>query len=155
MKGNEKIIEHLNARLAEELTAVNQYMVHAEMCDNWKYERLHTIIRQRAIVEMKHAEKLIERILFLEGRPVVSTLNKIVIGADVPSMHQSDHGAEETAIRGYNESIRLADEVKDGGTRELLDSILTEEEGHTDWIEAQFDQIKQMGQQNYLSEQID
>lgn len=155
MKGNEKLIEHLNARLTEELTAINQYMVHAEMCDNWKYERLHKIIRQRAIAEMKHAEKLIERILFLEGRPVVSNLNKIAIGADVPAMHQNDHGAEETAIRGYNESIRLADEVKDNGTRELLESILEEEEDHIDFIEAQFDQIKQMGTQNYLSEQID
>jgi bacterioferritin len=154
MKGNEKIIEHLNARLAEELTAVNQYMVHAEMCESWKYERLYKVIRERAIIEMKHAEKLIERILFLEGHPVVSNLNKIVIGADVPAMHQNDHGAEETAIRGYNETIRLADEVKDGGTRELLDSILKEEEGHIDWIEAQFDQIKQMGKENYLSEQI-
>jgi bacterioferritin len=154
MKGNEKIIEHLNARLAEELTAINQYTVHAEMCDNWKYERLHTMIRQRAIAEMKHAEKLIERILFLEGRPIVSTLNKIVIGAEVPAMHQNDHGAEETAIRGYNETIRLADEAKDSGTRELLDAILMEEEAHIDWIEAQLDQIKQMGQQNYLSEQI-
>ncbi len=154
MKGNEKIIEHLNARLAEELTAVNQYMVHAEMCENWRYERLHKIIRERAIAEMRHAEKLIDRILYLEGRPNVSTLNKIAIGAEVPAMHQNDHGAEEAAIRGYNETIRLADEVKDSGTRELLDSILKEEEGHIDWIEAQFDQIKQMGQQNYLSEQI-
>ncbi len=153
MKGNEKIIEHLNARLAEELTAISQYMVHAEMCDNWKYERLHKIIRQRAVAEMKHAEKLIERILFLEGLPVVSHLNKIVIGGDVPAMHQNDHGAEEGAIRGYNETIRLSEEMKDNGTRELLESILKEEEDHIDWIEGQFDQIKQMGPQNYLSEQ--
>jgi len=153
MKGNDKIIEHLNIRLAEELTAVNQYMVHAEMCDNWRYERLHKVIRERAIVEMRHAEKLIERILFLEGRPVVSNLNKIAIGSEVPAMHQNDHAAEEGAIRGYNETIRLADEVKDSGTRDLLISILKEEEGHIDWIEAQFDQIKQMGPQNYLSEQ--
>ena len=153
MKGNDKIIEHLNIRLAEELTAVNQYMVHAEMCDNWRYERLHKVIRERAIVEMRHAEKLIERILFLEGRPVVSNLNKIAIGSEVAAMHQNDHAAEEGAIRGYNETIRLADEVKDSGTRDLLISILKEEEGHIDWIEAQFDQIKQMGPQNYLSEQ--
>ena len=143
----------MNIRLAEELTAVNQYMVHAEMCDNWRYERLHKVIRERAIVEMRHAEKLIERILFLEGRPVVSNLNKIAIGGEVPAMHQNDHAAEEGAIRGYNETIRLADEVKDSGTRDLLISILKEEEGHIDWIEAQFDQIKQMGPQNYLSEQ--
>ncbi len=154
MKGNEKIIEHLNARLAEELTAINQYMVHAEMCDNWKYERLHAAIQKRAIDEMKHAEKLISRILFLEGRPIVSDLNKISIGAEVPKMHQNDHGAEEAAIQGYNDSIRLAVEVRDNGTRELLESILKEEEDHIDWIEAQLDQIKQMGAQNYLVEQI-
>ncbi len=155
MKGNEKIIQQLNARLAEELGAINQYFVHAEMCDNWKYERLHKAIRERAIVEMKHAEKLIERILFLEGRPIVTNLSQIVIGSDVPAMHQNDRGAEEGAIKGYNDSIRVAEEVKDSGTRELLDSILKDEEGHIDWIEAQLDQIRQMGQQNYLSEQID
>lgn len=155
MKGNEKIIEHLNIRLAEELTAINQYMVHAEMCDNWKYERLHKAIRERAIVEMRHAEKLIERILFLEGRPIVSNLNKVAIGSEVPAMHQNDRAAEEGAIRGYNETIRLADEVWDSGTRELLGSILKEEEGHIDWIEAQLDQIRQMGPQMYLAEQTD
>ncbi|MCL5024544.1 MAG: bacterioferritin [Nitrospirae bacterium] len=154
MKGNEKIIEHLNARLAEELTAVNQYMVHAEMCDNWKYKRLHDAIQKRAIDEMKHAEKLIGRILFLEGRPIVSNLNKMYIGPEVPKMHENDRGAEEAAVLGYNESIRLAVEVADNGTRELLDAILKEEEDHIDWIEAQLDQIKQMGPQNYLIEQI-
>jgi bacterioferritin len=154
MKGNEKVIEHLNTRLAEELTAVNQYMVHAEMCDNWKYKRLDETIQKRAIAEMKHAEKLIARILFLEGRPIVSNLNQLHIGAEVPKMHEYDHGAEVVAIRGYNETIRLAVEVGDNGTRELLQSILREEEDHIDWIEAQLDQIKQMGVQNYLVEQI-
>jgi bacterioferritin len=154
MKGNEKIIEHLNARLAEELTAINQYFVHAEMCDNWKYEHLHDTIRKRAIAEMIHAEKLIERILFLEGRPIVSKLNKLFIGDEVPKMHENDRGAEEGAIKGYNESIRVAVELGDNGTRELLQSILTEEEDHIDWIEAQLDQIKQIGVQNYLVEQI-
>ncbi|HEY3277839.1 MAG TPA: bacterioferritin [Syntrophorhabdaceae bacterium] len=154
MKGNERVIEHLNARLAEELSAINQYMVHAEMCENWKYIRLHGTIRERAIVEMKHAEKLIERILFLEGRPTVSNLTPIFIGGHVPEMHQNDHGAESGAIKGYNESIRLAVEMGDNGTRELLQSILTEEEGHIDWIEAQLDQIEQVGVQMYLSEQI-
>jgi len=155
MKGNDKIIEHLNARLAEELTAINQYMVHAEMCDNWKYERLHKIIQKRAIDEMKHAEKLITRILFLEGRPIVSDLKKLYIGAEVPKMHENDRGAEEGAIKGYNESVRIAVEVGDNGTRELLESILREEEDHIDWIEAQLDQIRQMGPQNYLVEQLD
>ena len=154
MKGNDKIIEHLNQRLAEELTSINQYMVHSEMCDNWGYDRLHQAIEKRAIDEMKHAEKLIARILFLEGRPIVSDLNKIHIGAEVPKMHQNDWSAEEGAIKGYNESIRLAVEVGDNGSRELLEDILEEEEVHIDWLEAQLDQIKQMGPQNYLVEQI-
>ena len=154
MKGNDKIIEHLNARLAEELTAVNQYMVHAEMCENWNYKQLDEMIQKRAIAEMKHAEKLIARILFLEGKPIVSNLNQINIGAEVPKMHENDHGAEEEAIRGYNESIRLAAEVGDNNTKVLLESILKEEEEHIDWIEAQLDQIKQMGVENYLAEQI-
>lgn len=154
MKGNEKVIEHLNLRLAEELTAINQYMVHSEMCDNWGYERLHKMIEKRAIDEMKHAEKLIARILFLDGRPIVSNLNKVYIGAEVPKMHESDRAAEEGAIRGYNESIRLAVEVGDNGTRELLEAILKDEEDHIDLLEAQLDQIKQMGIQNYLVEQL-
>ena len=154
MKGNEKVIEHLNARLAEELTAINQYMVHAEMCDNWQYERLHKMIEKRAIDEMKHAEKLIARILFLEGRPVVSKLNKVHIGAEVEKMHRSDTAAEAEAIKNYNESIRLAVEIGDNGSRELLEGILREEEAHIDELEAQLDQIKQMGIQNYLVEQL-
>ena len=155
MKGNEKIIEQLNSRLAEELTAINQYMVHAEMCDNWKYEKLHKAIEKRAIDEMKHAEKLIARILFLEGRPIVSKLNKLYIGADVPKMHSNDNTAEVDAVKGYNESIRVAVEVGDNGTRDLLVSILKEEEGHVDLIEAHLDQIKQVGVQNYLMEQME
>jgi bacterioferritin len=154
MKGNEKIIEQLNARLAEELTAINQYFVHAEMCDNWRYSKLHKMIRERSITEMRHAEKLIERIIFLEGRPIVSNLGQIMIGAEVPKMHEFDHGAEEMAIKGYNETIKLAAEVGDNGTKVLLESILKEEEEHIDWIEAQLDQIKQMGAGNYLEEQI-
>jgi bacterioferritin len=155
MKGNEKIIEHLNARLAEELTAINQYMVHSEMCDNWGYERLHKMIEKRAIDEMKHAEKLIARILFLDGRPIVSNLNKVHIGAEVAKMHDNDRIAEEGAIHGYNDSIRLAVEVGDNGTRELLEAILKDEEDHIDNLEAQLDQISQMGIQNYLVEQLD
>lgn len=153
MKGNAKIIDSLNARLAEELTAINQYMVHSEMCDNWNYAKLHKVIEKRAIDEMKHAEKLIARILFLDGRPIVSTLNKITIGAEVEKMHNNDHAAEADAIKGYNESIRLAVEVGDNGSRELLEGILHEEEDHIDLLEAQLDQIKQMGIQNYLAEQ--
>ncbi|MGB9734981.1 MAG: bacterioferritin [bacterium] len=155
MKGNEKIIEHLNARLAEELTAINQYMVHAQMCENWRYIRLHDMIEKRAIEEMKHAEKLIDRILFLEGIPIVSKLNKLYIGSNVSEMHENDREAENIAIKGYNESIRVATELGDNGTSELLKSILKEEEDHIDLLEAQLDQIKQVGIQIYLIEQIE
>ena len=155
MKGNEQIISQLNARLAEELTAINQYMVHAEMCENWGYKKLHEIIFKRSIQEMKHAEKLIARILFLEGIPIVSELNKLHIGSEVPKMHVNDQAAEAAAVRGYNESIRVAVEVGDNGSRELFESILKEEEEHIDLIESQLDQIAQMGIQNYLVEQID
>ena len=153
MQGQAKVIERLNARLADELTAINQYMVHAEMCDNWGYEHLHEAIQKRAIDEMKHAEKLIGRILFLEGRPTVSKLNKISIGPDVEKMHKNDHEAEETAIKDYNADIELCVELHDNGTRELFESILKDEEAHIDWLEAQLDQIDQMGIQNYLVEQ--
>jgi len=154
MKGNKKLMEQLNARLAEELTAINQYMVHSEMCENWGYGKLHKQIEKRSIDEMKHAEKLIARILYLEGIPIVSDLNKIHIGAEVPKMHENDRIAEEMAIKNYNESIRLAAEVGDNGTRDLLTAILMEEEGHIDTLEAQLDQIKQIGVQNYLTEQL-
>lgn len=154
MKGNEKIIEHLNARLAEELTAISQYTVHAGLCRNLGYKRLDEAIRQRAVDEMKHAGKLIARILFLEGIPIVSGLNEMHICTEVPEMHESDKAAEESAIRGYNEGIRLAGEAGDRGTSRLLKAILKDEEGHIDWTEAQLDQIGQMGVQNYLKEQI-
>jgi bacterioferritin len=155
MKGNGQILETLNALLADELTAINQYMVHSEMCANWGYQRLHEAAEKRAIVEMKHAEKLIGRILFLEGRPVVNKLNQIAIGSEVPAQHENDLVAEQTAVKAYNEGIRLAVEVGDNGTRALLESILADEEEHLDWLEAQLDQIKQMGIQNYLVENID
>ncbi len=154
MKGNEKIIEQLNALLADELTAVNQYIVHSEMCANWGYGRLHEAIEKRAIEEMKHAEKLIARILFLEGRPIVSTLNKMNIGADVEAQLKSDHASEEGAVQVYNASVQLAVQVSDNGTREMLESILKDEENHIDWLEAQLDQIQQMGIQNYLADQV-
>jgi bacterioferritin len=155
MKGNEKIIQTLNDLLADELTAINQYMVHSEMCANWRYERLHQAAEKRAITEMKHAEKLIARIIFLEGRPIVSHLKQIVIGATVEEQHRNDRAAEEMAVQAYNDAIRLAVEVGDNGTRELLESILVDEEEHLDWLEAQLEQIQQMGLQNYLIEQID
>jgi bacterioferritin len=154
MKGEAKIIEQLNLRLSEELAAISQYMVHSEMCDNWGYSKLHSLIEKRAIDEMKHAEKLIGRILFLEGIPVVSNLAKIFIGADVPKQIQNDHDGEAGAIKNYNDTIRLASELGDNGTKELLDSILQDEEGHIDTLEAQQDQIQQLGLQNFLEAQL-
>jgi bacterioferritin len=154
MKGNKKVLERLNGHLVDELTAINQYIVHSEMCANWGYQHLHEAIEKRAIEEMKHAEKLIARILFLEVSPVVSKLNKINIGAQVEKQHANDWEAEREAIDSYNEDIHLAVELGDNGTRELLESILVDEEKHIDWIEAQLDQIKQMGIQNYLAEQF-
>jgi bacterioferritin len=155
MQGNEKVVETLNVLLADELAAINQYMVHSEMCDNWGYERLHEAIEQRAITEMRHAEKLIARILFLDGRPIVNKLSQIKIGADVESQHKNDLAAELDAVKAYNDGVRLAVDAGDNGTRELLESILKDEEVHVDWLEAQLDQIGQMGIQNYLVEQID
>jgi bacterioferritin len=155
MKGNPQIIDLLNALLADELTAINQYMVHSEMCDNWGYEKLHKSVEGRAIMEMKHAEKLIARILFLAGSPTVSILNKIQIGGDVQTQLENDLQSELGADKSYNEAIRQAAELGDNGTRELLESILKDEEEHIDWIEAQLDQIRQLGIQNYLVEQID
>lgn len=154
MKGNPKIIDAINILLADELTAVSQYMVHAEMCADWGYEKLAEAIEKRAIEEMKHAETHIGRILFLEGKPIVSNLNKITIGADVPAMLKNDHAAENGAIAGYNERIKLCADLADNGTREILERILADEEAHIDWIESQLDQIEQMGIQNYLVEQL-
>lgn len=154
MKGNEHMIQQLNLRLKEELTAINQYFVHAEMCESWQYKKLHEIFFKRSIQEMKHAEKLIARILFLGGVPIVSALNNLHIGTEIQKMHLNDHAAEAAAIRGYNESIRIAADVGDSGSRELLEAILVEEEEHIDLIEAHMDQIAQMGLQTYLGEQI-
>ncbi len=155
MKGNEKILEVLNNLLSDELTAISQYMVHSEMCDNWRYMELHKAVEERAITEMKHAEKLIARILFLDGTPVVSSLKKINIGAGIESQFANDLAAEYGAVKGYNDGIRLAYELGDNGSRELMDSILTDEEEHVDWLEAQIDQVKVMGLQSYLVEQVD
>jgi len=154
MKGNEKIIAKLNALLADELTAISQYMVHSEMAANWMLGKLAEAVEKRAVDEMKHAEKLIGRILFLEGQPVVSELNKIHIGAAVDKQLANDWVAEDGAIKAYNEGIRLAVEIGDNGSRELMESILTDEEAHIDWIEGQRDQIGLMGIENYLSQQL-
>jgi len=155
MKGNERVIERLNARLADELTAINQYMVHSEMCANWGLKHLHEAVEKRAIMEMKHAEKLIGRIIFLEAKPWVSTLGKINIGADVEAQLKNDWAAEDGAVKAYNDDISLAVEIGDNGSRELFESTLLDEEDHIDWIEAQLDQINLMGLQNYLAQQIE
>lgn len=154
MKGNDVIIQHLNDRLAEELTAINQYFVHAEMTENWRYEHLKEEIKKRSITEMKHAEMLIERIIFLEGKPIVSKYNEIRIGSDVPGMHNNDLSLECGAVKNYNDSIKLCAELGDDVTKRLLEDILQDENGHVDWLEAQQDQIEQVGLQQYLAEQI-
>ena len=154
MKGAKKVIDTLNSLLADELTAVTQYMVHAEMCDNWGYEKLHETIQKRAVDEMKHAEKLIARILFLEGIPVVSVLREMHIGADVPKMFANDHDAESDAIKAYNSAILVCGDAQDFATREVLEHILDDEDDHIDGIEAIQDQIAQMGPQIFLSTQL-
>ena len=154
MKGNEKVIAVLNDLLSDELTAISQYMVHSEMCANWRFDKLHQAIEKRAIDEMKHAEKHIGRILFLEGLPIVSNLKKMLIGPDVAAQLAYDRTAETGAIQAYNNAIRLTTECGDNGTREMLEDILTDEEEHLDWLEAQLDQIDQLGIQNYLTEQV-
>jgi bacterioferritin len=154
MKGNAELLKVLNDLLAEELTAINQYMVHSEMCDNWGYARLHKKSEGRAFQEMRHAEKLIGRILFLEGSPTVSRLNPISIGSDVPAQFKSDLQSEMEAVKSYNAAIQLAGSVQDSATREILEHILVEEDAHVDWLEEQLDQIEQLGAALYLSQQI-
>ena len=155
MKGNENVIQTLNGLLADELTAVNQYIVHSEMCANWGYDKLHGVIEKRAIDEMKHAEKLIARILFLEGKPTVSVLNPMHIGSEVKEQLEKDWEAEQDAVKAYNQAIRHCAEAGDNGTRVMLEGILQDEENHIDWLEAQLDEIKQMGVAIYLVEQMD
>jgi bacterioferritin len=154
MKGEKKVIETLNSLLADELTAINQYMVHSEMCENWGYDKLGEAIEKRAIQEMKHAEKLIERILFLEGIPIVSELRAMHIGADVPKMFASDHVLESDAIKAYNTGILVCGDAKDYATREILEGILNDEDKHIDDIEEVRDQMEQMGVQLFLTTQV-
>jgi bacterioferritin len=137
MKGNKKLLLVLNALLADELTVVNQYMVHSEMCENWGYNKLHMAIRKQAMDEMHHAEWLIERIIFFEGLPTVSKLNPIKIGKTVSEMISYDYDDELKVVRDYNEAIKLAHEVDDQGSVDLLIKILKMEEGQIDWAEIQ------------------
>ncbi len=152
MKGSPKVIEQLNRALREELTAISQYFVHAEMYESWGYERLAKQIKKQSIDEMKHAEALIERVLFLDGSPRMEPL-ALSIGAKVKEMIESDLKAEIAAIAMYNESARIAADEKDIGTRELFIKLLKEEEGHADWLETQLHQIADLGLERYLSRQ--
>ena len=154
MKGDKKVIEILNEVLTAELTAINQYFVHGEMCENWGFERLHKVIRKHSIGEMKHAEEVIERILFLEGVPNVQRLGKINIGETIEEVFKSDYALEIEALPRLNAGIELCREVGDNNTRDLLEEILEDEEEHVDWIETQQSLIQQVGLQNYLAAQI-
>jgi len=153
MKGDERVVKKLDELLSDELTAIMQYMVHSEMCANWGYQRLHQAVENRARQEMHHAENLIARIIFLEGAPTVSRLNQVHVGADVPKQLQSDLEAEVQTNGMYNEAIHLSDEANDAATRDLLESIVKEEDGHVDWLEEQLDQVAQLGVPLYLSTQ--
>ncbi|MFO0741352.1 MAG: bacterioferritin [Labilithrix sp.] len=154
MKGDPKMIDLLNEVLLGELTAINQYFLHAKMCQNWGYQRLYEKIRHESIDEMKHADWLIERILFLEGLPNLQKLGKLNVGQTVVEMLNNDLGIERVAIPLLNNGIDQARAAKDNGTEDLLTRILVSEEEHVDWLEAQLDQVKQIGEALYLSQQI-
>ena len=154
MQGDKAIIEILNEVLTAELTAINQYFLHSEMCENWGFERLHRIIRKHSIGEMKHAEEVIERVLFLEGIPNVQRLGKINIGENVPEILKLDLELELEALPRLNAGIEKCREVGDNNSRHLLEAILHDEEEHVDWIEAQLALLEQVGVQNYLAQQI-
>ena len=153
MKGNEKLLTVLNSLLADELTVINQYIVQSEMCKNWGYSKLYLATKKQAIDEMHHAEWLIERIIFLDGSPTVSKLNPIKIGKTVSEMISNDDTTELNVVREYNDAIKLAHDVADEGSVELLTRILKMEEDHVDWVEIQQAQIEQMGIENYLVNQ--
>jgi len=154
MKGDRKVIEVLNDVLTAELTAINEYFVHGEMCENWGYEGLSYKIRKHSIEEMKHAEEVIERILFLEGIPNMQRLGKVNVGESVPEQFKLDLGLEMEAVERLNKGIVVCNETGDNNTRHLLEEILEDEEEHIDWIEAQIALIEQVGIQNYLAQQI-
>jgi len=154
MKGDDRIIEVLNEVLTAELTAINQYFIHAEMCEHWGYELLYQAIRSRSVAEMKHAEEMISRILYLEGTPNMSRYFEIRVGRDVPDMLAKDVALERDAIARYNRGIALATSAGDNGSRHLMEDALGQEEGHAISIEAHLTQIEQMGLENYLANQV-
>jgi len=155
MKGNDDVIEVLDAVLSAELTAVNQYVIHARMCQNWRYKRLADFTLKESIEEMKHAQAVIDRILYFDGAPNMQKYMKINIGRTVPEQFQLDLELEYDAVTRLNAGIEVARAKDDNGTRALLESILTDEEEHIDWLEAQLQQIKDIGVENYLSQQIE
>ena len=152
MKGNPKVIEQLNRALREELTAINQYFVHAEMCENWGYSKLSRYIKKQSIDEMKHAETLMERILFLDATPSMEPM-ALSIGKNVQAMIQADLKLEIGAVAMYNEAVKIASDEKDNGSRDLFVGLLKDEEEHVDWLEAQLHQIKELGYERYLTMQ--
>lgn len=154
MKGDPKVLEFLNEALSEELTAINQYFLHSEICENDGYMVLHKLIKKESIDEMKHAEVLIERILFLEGTPNMSKYRQINIGSNVEEMFKNDLALERDAVAEYNRGVALASDRGDHGTRVLLQTILKDEEGHVDWLETQVGLIKDLGLANYLAQQL-
>jgi bacterioferritin len=154
MKGNPKVLASLNEALHEELVAINQYILHAEMCENWGYDRLGDYIKKQAIGEMKHAEVLIERILFLDGTPTLTKSMQLTVGRNVKEQIESDLKLEVGAVSLYNRAIEAARQEADNASRELFERLLKDEEGHVDWLEAQLHQIEELGYERYLTQQI-
>ncbi len=154
MKGNPKVIAVLNEALKEELAAINQYFLHAEMCENWRYEKLAKFIRKQSIDEMKHAEAVLERILFLDGTPVMNDPMTLNIGQTVKEQLQNDMKLEASAVVMYNKAVETCRAAGDNASRELMERFLKDEEEHLDWLEAQLHQIKEVGYERYLTEQI-
>ena len=154
MKGNAKVLDILNQVLKAELTAINQYFLHSEMCENWGYERLAKLIKKESIEEMVHAEKCMERILFLDGTPNMSDYFKINVGATVEQQFRNDVNLEYDAVKRLNAGVKTCTEVGDNGSKMLLEEILSDEEHHIDWLEAQLHSISEMGIKNYLTEQL-
>ena len=154
MKGNDEVIQVLQDVLCAELTAINQYFLHARMCENWRYRRLAEHSRKESLEEMKHAQLLIDRILYLEGAPNLQKYMKINVGRTVPEQHQLDLQLEKDAVPRLNAGIELARAKEDNGTRLLLEQILKDEEEHIDWLEAQLHQIQEIGVENYLAQQM-
>ena len=154
MKGNPKVIDALNEALKEELVAINQYFLHAEMCEAWKFPRLSKFIKKQSIDEMKHAEALIERILFLDGSPTLTEAMQLTIGKNVREQLESDLKLEVGAVAMYNRLVKLCRDEGDNASRELFERLLKDEEEHVDWLEAQVYQIQEMGYERYLSQQV-